>query len=74
MGKFFAREPATYINGSKLGGHESLIIPGCTSLKENEFDAVNADHRAIRMHAPEDADYLGLKILAWFRKNMEPRL
>jgi cystathionine beta-lyase/cystathionine gamma-synthase len=41
------------------GGHESLIIPGCASVKENEFDAENPDHRSIRMYAGlEDADYL----------------
>ena len=31
------------------GGYESLIIPGCASIKENEFDADNKDHRQIRM-------------------------
>ena len=41
------------------GGYESLIIPGCASVKENEFDADNPDHRSIRMYAGlEDADYL----------------
>ena len=41
------------------GGHESLIIPGCASLNENEFDANNPDHRMIRMYAGlEDAAYL----------------
>jgi len=41
------------------GGHESLIIPGCASLNENEFDANNPDHRIIRMYTGlEDAAYL----------------
>jgi len=41
------------------GGHESLIIPGCASIKENEFDPSNADHRKIRMYVGlEDADYI----------------
>ena len=36
-----------------------LIIPGCTSLKEKEFDANNPDHRLIRMYVGlEDPDYL----------------
>lgn len=41
------------------GGHESLIIPGCASLKENEFDASEPEHRKIRMYVGlEDAEYL----------------
>lgn len=41
------------------GGYESLIIPGCASVKSNEFDASNAGHRTIRMYAGlEEADYL----------------
>jgi cystathionine beta-lyase/cystathionine gamma-synthase len=41
------------------GGHESLIIPGCVSIKANEFDASNEDHRRIRMYVGlEEADYL----------------
>ncbi len=41
------------------GGHESLIIPGCASIKQNEFDPVNIDHRTMRMYVGiEEADYL----------------
>lgn len=41
------------------GGHESLIIPGCTSIKKNEFDPSNPDHRKMRMYIGlEEADYL----------------
>lgn len=41
------------------GGHESLIIPSCASLQENEFDPNNTAHRMIRMYVGlEDADYL----------------
>ncbi len=41
------------------GGYESLIIPGCASIKENEFDADNIDHRKLRMYVGlEDADYI----------------
>jgi len=41
------------------GGHESLIIPGCASIKENEFDAENKDHRKLRMYVGlEEADYI----------------
>lgn len=41
------------------GGYESLIIPGCASVKTNEFDAANIDHRTMRMYAGlEEAEYL----------------
>ncbi|MEO8762809.1 MAG: aminotransferase class I/II-fold pyridoxal phosphate-dependent enzyme [Ginsengibacter sp.] len=52
------------------GGHESLIIPGCASLKENEFDPANSGHRLIRMYTGlEDASYL-IKDLATGFENM----
>jgi cystathionine beta-lyase/cystathionine gamma-synthase len=41
------------------GGYESLIIPGCASIKREEFDAKNKDHRTMRMYVGlEDAEYL----------------
>lgn len=41
------------------GGYESLIIPGCASVKTNEFDAANIDHRTMRMYVGlEEAEYL----------------
>lgn len=41
------------------GGYESLIIPGCASIKENEFDADNKDHRRIRMFVGlEEPEYI----------------
>jgi len=41
------------------GGYESLIIPGCASIKQNEFDPANIDHRTMRMYVGlEEADYL----------------
>ncbi|MEO6289155.1 MAG: PLP-dependent aspartate aminotransferase family protein, partial [Ginsengibacter sp.] len=41
------------------GGHESLIIPGCASVKTSEFDPAKKDHRMIRMYAGlEDPVYL----------------
>lgn len=41
------------------GGHESLIIPGCASITEEEFDIENRDHRRIRMYVGlEEPDYL----------------
>jgi cystathionine beta-lyase/cystathionine gamma-synthase len=41
------------------GGHESLIIPGCASITEEEFDASNKEHRRIRMYVGlEDPEYI----------------
>ncbi|HEY9361984.1 MAG TPA: PLP-dependent transferase, partial [Chitinophagaceae bacterium] len=41
------------------GGHESLIIPAIASIKENEFDANNKNHRMLRMYVGlEDAEYI----------------
>lgn len=41
------------------GGHESLVIPKCTGIKEQDFDANNPEHRYIRMYVGlEDSAYL----------------
>lgn len=41
------------------GGHESLIIPGCASIKPSEFEPDNKLHRRLRMYVGlEEADYL----------------
>ena len=41
------------------GGHESLIIPGCASIKAKEFDPKNKIHRRLRMYVGlEDVDYI----------------
>jgi cystathionine beta-lyase/cystathionine gamma-synthase len=41
------------------GGHESLVIPKCSSIQPGDFDAKNKEHRMIRMYVGmEDADYL----------------
>jgi cystathionine beta-lyase/cystathionine gamma-synthase len=41
------------------GGHESLIMPKCASLKDSEFDASVREHRMLRLYTGlEDADYL----------------
>lgn len=41
------------------GGHESLIIPKCASVKRENFDAANRQHRMLRLYAGlEDADYI----------------
>ena len=41
------------------GGHESLILPKCASLSEEEFDAANPEHRMLRLYTGlEDAAYI----------------
>ncbi len=41
------------------GGHESLILPRCASLEDGDFDAVNAEHRMLRLYVGlESAEYL----------------
>jgi cystathionine beta-lyase/cystathionine gamma-synthase len=41
------------------GGHESLIIPGCASIKREQFDASNASHKMFRLYCGlEEADYI----------------
>jgi cystathionine beta-lyase/cystathionine gamma-synthase len=41
------------------GGHESLLLPKCAGLKDEEFDANNPEHQMIRLYVGlEDADYL----------------
>lgn len=41
------------------GGHESLAIPSVVSIKREEFDAKNENHRLIRFYVGlEDPDYL----------------
>ena len=41
------------------GGHESLILPRCASLRDEDFDPSDAGHRMLRMYVGlEDADYI----------------
>ena len=41
------------------GGHESLILPKCAGLREEDFDPANADHRMLRLYTGlEDAAYI----------------
>ncbi len=41
------------------GGHESLILPKCAGLTEEEFDAANSEHRTLRLYTGlEDAAYI----------------
>ena len=41
------------------GGHESLVIPKCTGIKDKDFDAGNPEHRYVRIYVGlEDSNYL----------------
>jgi cystathionine beta-lyase/cystathionine gamma-synthase len=41
------------------GGHESLIIPKCAGIKAADFNALNTEHRMLRLYVGlEDPDYL----------------
>ena len=41
------------------GGHESLIIPKCSGIQPNEFDARNKEHRMLRLYVGlEEPEYL----------------
>ena len=41
------------------GGHESLIIPKCSSIDPKDFDVNNVEHRMLRLYVGlEDADYI----------------
>ncbi len=41
------------------GGHESLVIPKCSGMPRQDFDASDKEHRMIRLYVGlEDADYL----------------
>ena len=41
------------------GGHESLIIPKCAGIKREQFNAVNKDHRMMRLYVGlEEAEYV----------------
>lgn len=41
------------------GGHESLVIPKCSSIKHSDFDANNKEHRMLRLYVGlEEPDYL----------------
>ncbi|MBZ5858046.1 trans-sulfuration enzyme family protein [Flavihumibacter profundi] len=41
------------------GGHESLVIPRCASIKEKDFNPAKKEHRMVRLYIGlESADYL----------------
>ncbi len=41
------------------GGHESLVIPKCAGIPVTDFDAINPEHRYVRLYVGlEEADYL----------------
>jgi cystathionine beta-lyase/cystathionine gamma-synthase len=51
------------------GGHESLIIPRCSGIKRDHFNAGNPEHRMLRLYVGlEDAGYLISDLDAAFKK------
>lgn len=46
------------------GGHESLVIPKCSSIKREDFDTENKEHRMLRM-------YVGLEEPGYIIKDLE---
>lgn len=46
------------------GGHESLIIPKCSGIQPDEFDASNPEHRMLRL-------YVGLEEPGYLIKDLE---
>ena len=46
------------------GGHESLIIPRCSAIKRERFNAANREHRMLRL-------YVGLEDAAYIIKDLE---
>ena len=46
------------------GGHESLLIPRCSAIKRERFNAANREHRMLRL-------YVGLEDAAYIIKDLE---
>jgi cystathionine beta-lyase/cystathionine gamma-synthase len=41
------------------GGHESLLLPKCAGIRDEDFNPQNPEHQMLRMYVGlEDADYL----------------
>jgi cystathionine beta-lyase/cystathionine gamma-synthase len=41
------------------GGHESLLLPRCAALQDEDFNALNPDHQMARIYVGlEDPEYL----------------
>jgi cystathionine beta-lyase/cystathionine gamma-synthase len=52
------------------GGHESLLLPKCAGLQDEEFDMNNPDHQMMRLYVGlEDATYLTADLEQAFGKS-----
>ena len=49
------------------GGHESLVIPKCAGIRNEDFDPGNREHRYVRM-------YVGLEDPGWLISDLEQAL
>ncbi len=55
--------------GVSWGGHESLIIPRCSTISREEFKSTNEEHRMLRLYVGlEDADYIIADLARAFEK------
>lgn len=55
----FCNELKAFRMAVSWGGHESLIIPKCVSIPQNEFNPNDPNHRLIRLYLGlEDAEFL----------------
>ncbi|HTS42834.1 MAG TPA: PLP-dependent aspartate aminotransferase family protein [Puia sp.] len=53
------------------GGHETLILPKCSSIDDAEFDPMNMEHRLLRLYIGlEDAEYLIEDLRQAFEKSV----
>ena len=53
------------------GGHESLILPGCAAIPDQDFDPKNRDHRMLRLYVGlESAGYLIEDLESAFRSSI----
>lgn len=51
------------------GGHESLVIPKCSGIKRDDFNAGSKEHRMLRLYVGlEDPDYLIKDLAQAFEK------
>jgi cystathionine beta-lyase len=67
----FCNSLKRFLMAVSWGGHESLIIPSIVSIKREEFDASNPNHRLIRFYVGlEDAEYL----ISDIRQSLEAHL
>jgi cystathionine beta-lyase/cystathionine gamma-synthase len=52
------------------GGHESLLLPKCAGIQDQDFNASNPEHQMLRMYVGlEEADYIIADLQQAFEKS-----